>query len=216
LNERGLNERGLNERGLNDTTPIFSLPAETVRSLVGYNFHRGILGCGRRPTLGSAESLQLAASPPRVALAAIGVNQRENLGSMLRTAAALGIQKVLIGPQTADPFSRRTVRVSMATVLKQQLYALTDPEADLRRLQTAAQVRTVVTTLSPDATPLDQFVPDSRPCILVMGSEAEGIDPAIEQIATDRVTIPMQLGTDSLNVSVAAAIFMYELVTRMR
>ena len=152
----------------------------------------------------------------RTSLAAVGVNQRENLGSMLRTAAALGIEQVLIGPRTADPYSRRTVRVSMASVLKLKLYSLEQPVAELQRLQDTGGVRTVVTTLSPDATALDQFVADDRACILVMGNEADGIDPEIEEIATDRVTIPMRLGTDSLNVSVAAAIFIYELSTRLR
>ncbi len=132
---------------------------------------------------------------------------------MLRTSAALGIEKVLIGPLTADPYSRRTVRVSMGAVLKQRLYALKEPLAELSRLQSTGQVRTVVTTLSPEATPLDQFVTDDRAIILVMGGEAEGIDSAIEAMASDRVTIPMQLGTDSLNVSVAAAIFLYQLTS---
>ncbi len=201
---------------LTGTTPVFSLPVDQLRSLVGFEFHRGVLACGRRPIHNSLESLRLDDSHPPLALAAIGVKEHENLGSMLRSAAALGIEKVLLGPDTADPYSRRTIRVSMATVLKQQIYSLARPAIDLGRLQKTGQVRTVVTTLSANATPLDQFVADERGCILVMGNEAEGIDPEIEQMASDRVTIPMRLGTDSLNVSVAAAIFMYELTTRLR
>jgi tRNA G18 (ribose-2'-O)-methylase SpoU len=197
-------------------TPVFSLPRECVRRLVGYNFHRGVLACGRRPRWKAVATLDLADCRPPIALAPVGVNQRENLGSMLRTAAALGIDNILVGPNTADPYSRRTVRVSMAAVLKQRLYELDQPVGQLRALQATGKVRTVVTTLSHDAKPLDQFNADDRGCILVMGSEAEGIDPQIEAIATDRVTIPMKLGTDSLNVSVAAAIFMYELISRYR
>ena len=197
-------------------TPVFSLPREQVRALVGYKFHRGVLACGRRPDWRSIHELTLNRLQQPVALAAVGVNQRENLGSMLRTAAALGIENVLIGPNTADPFARRSVRVSMGAVLKQRLYRLDQPLAQLRSLGQSGRVRTVVTTLSGDAEPLERFVADDRACVLVLGSEAEGIDPEIEAIATDRVTIPMQLGTDSLNVSVAAAIFMYELVSRYR
>lgn len=201
---------------LADGMTVYSLPTEQIRSLVGYHFHRGILACGRRPPLRSIETMSLHGSERPLALAAFGVNHRENLGSMLRTAAALGIEDILISPATADPYSRRTVRVSMAAVLKQKLYLFEDPALELRRLQESGRYRTVVTTLAPDATPLDQFVADERACLLVMGSEAEGIDPEIESVATDRVTIPMRLGTDSLNVSVAAAIFMYELITRLR
>jgi tRNA G18 (ribose-2'-O)-methylase SpoU len=201
---------------LTDDTPVYSLPVEAIRSLVGYDFHRGILACGRRPIAASIDSLVFAEREPRLALAAVGVNERENLGSMMRTAAALGIKQVLIGPRTADPYSRRAVRVSMAAALKLRLIGLRQPVSELRRLQETGRFRTVVTTLSPDATTLDRFVADHRACILVMGNEADGIDPEIEEIATDRVTIPMGLGTDSLNVSVAAAIFMYELTARLR
>jgi tRNA G18 (ribose-2'-O)-methylase SpoU len=201
---------------LGDSTPIYVLPAGCVRQLVGYDFHRGVLACGRRPMLLSSDSLSFSHSPTPLALAAIGVNQRENLGSMLRTAAALGIDQILVGGETADPFSRRTVRVSMAAVLKQTLYRLVSPARELQQLQATYGMRTFVTTLSPDATPLDQVVMDERPGILVMGNEANGIDQAIEAIASDRVTIPMRLGTDSMNVSVATAIFMYELTTGLR
>jgi tRNA G18 (ribose-2'-O)-methylase SpoU len=201
---------------LRDETPIYVLPSGRVRQLVGYDFHRGVLACGRRPTLLTGDALSFAGSTTPLALAAIGVNQRENLGSILRTSAALGIDRILIGGETADPYSRRTVRVSMAAVLKQTLHRLESPASDLQRLQQTHGLRTFVTTLSSDATPLDQVVMDQRPGILVMGSEADGIDPGIEAIATDRVTIPMQLGTDSLNVSVAAAIFLYELTVGLR
>ena len=72
--------------------------------------------------------------------------------------------------------------------------------------------------LDPAATPLDRFIADdgalkSSPSILIVGNEADGVDPTIQEIATDRVTIPMHLGTDSLNVAVAAAVFMYELIS---
>ena len=201
---------------LTDDTPVYSLPAAAIRSLLGYDFHRGILACGRRPIWPLIDSIVFHESESRLALAAVGVNERENLGSMMRTAAALGIEQVLIGPRTADPYSRRAMRVSMATALKLRLTALDQPVVQLRKLQETGRVRTVVTTLSPEATTLDQFVADHRACILVMGNEAEGVDREIEELATDRLTIPMRLGTDSLNVSVAAAIFMYELAMRLR
>lgn len=199
---------------LDQPTPVYSLPSLQIRQLVGFNFHRGVLACGRRPKLPPLDMFQFRPGLPTIALAILGVNQRENLGGMMRSAAALGIENLLIGPKTADPFSRRTIRVSMATVLKQRLFRLEQPADQLARLQQTRNFRTIVTTLDSDATPLGQFQPDDRETILVVGNEAEGVDPATEQIATDRLTIPMQLGTDSLNVSVAAAIFMYELLHR--
>jgi tRNA G18 (ribose-2'-O)-methylase SpoU len=204
------------ESWLAQQTPLYSLPSDQIRRLVGFDFHRGVLACGRRPNLLTIDDLEFRTGAPTIALAMLGVNERENLGSMMRTAAALGIKNLLIGPKTADPLSRRAIRVSMATVLKQQLYMLDQPTDQLTRLQQTRNVRTIVTTLDSGATPLNKFEPDDREMILVVGNEADGVDPATQQIATDRVTIPMQLGTDSLNVSVAAAIFMYQLLNRHR
>ncbi len=72
-------------------------------------------------------------------------------------------------------------------------------------------VRVVAATLRADATPLSEFAFDDRPMLIVVGSEPDGLGCEIEASATDLVTIPMKLGTDSLNVSVAAAILMYEM-----
>jgi tRNA G18 (ribose-2'-O)-methylase SpoU len=132
----------------------------------------------------------------------------------MRTAAALGIENLLLGPRTEDPYARRCIRVSMATVFKQRLYELDRPESQLSRLQRTGNVRTIVTTLDADAVPLNQFAADDRPSILIVGNEADGVDRSVQDIATDRITIPMHLGADSLNVAVAAAIFMYELLSR--
>lgn len=196
---------------LNDATPIYSLSKESIQQLVGYDFHRGILACGRRPEIGSLDELTFDPGRPPIGLAVFGVSQRDNLGSMIRTATALGINRLLLGPKTADPYSRRAIRVSMATIFQQQLYQLPEPVTQLRELGRLRHVRTIVTTLDRDAMALDQFVPDDRPMILVVGNEADGVGAEIEAVATDRVTIPMQLGTDSLNVSIAAAIILYQL-----
>ena len=203
-------------RWLSAETPLYSLSSEQVRRLVGFDFHRGMLACGRRPKLRSPDELEFKPGAPAISVAAVGVVEPENLGSLIRTASALGIDQVLIGPKTADPFSRRAIRVSMAAVLKQNLYELDRPAAQLSDLQRSRNCRTIVATLDSDATPLSHFVADDRPSILVIGNEAEGVDQAIQDVATDRVTIPMRLGVDSLNVSVAAAIFMYELLGRYR
>ncbi len=198
---------------VSEGTTVYSLPRDRMRALVGFEFHRGMLACGTRPPMRSAEQLRGTGLPSNLALAVLGVNQRDNLGSMLRSAAALGVVDILIGPKTADPYSRRAVRVSMAAVLKQTLYAIDRPVEQLAYLSDRCGYRTVVTTLG-DAIPLDHFVRDERPIVLCVGSEAEGVEPEVERVATDRVTIPMKLGTDSLNVAVATAIFLYELGRR--
>ena len=199
---------------LGESTPLYSLPPEQIRELVGFHFHRGMLACGARPPLRFSDELRL--QDGAMALAVLGVHEKENLGSMMRTAAALGIENLLLGLKTADPFSRRVIRVSMGAAFHLNLFALDDPAKELTDLQRTGKVRIIATTLDRAAATLDQFVVDDRSSILIVGNEAEGIHPSIQRIATDRVTIPMQLGTDSLNVSIAAAIFMYQLLCRRR
>jgi tRNA G18 (ribose-2'-O)-methylase SpoU len=94
--------------------------------------------------------------------------------------------------------------------LTHHFFRFSDPIKQLQQLAESAQVRTIASTLA-GSTPIGQFARDDRPMILMVGNEAQGIDAEIQSLATDRVRIPMQLGTDSLNVSVAAAILMYEL-----
>ncbi|QDT06421.1 23S rRNA (guanosine-2'-O-)-methyltransferase RlmB [Rubripirellula lacrimiformis] len=197
-----------------DEVPIYVVSAQQIRELVGYDFHRGMLAEGRRPPQHSLSELDFDGPGPQVALAVFGVSQRDNLGSMIRTASALGIRRLVIDRRTADPFSRRAVRVSMGTVFKQAVFQADDPVGDLVQLADQQNVRVVATTLGEDAIPLEQFQWDGRPILLVVGSEPDGVGRQVELAATDRVTIPMQLGTDSLNVSVAAAIFMYQLCMR--
>ena len=193
---------------------IFSLPKAKIRELVGYRFHRGVLACGRRPPIQDCRELAERLGPRQLAIAADGVTLRENLGSMCRSAAAFGVSNILLGPLSADPLARRSVRVSMGAVLKQQFYRLRDPVSDLSMMRNEFNIRTVVTTLSPNATPIEKFEPDDRPCVLVMGGEANGVCEEVQATASDRVTVPMKMGTDSLNVAVAAAVFLYEICRR--
>lgn len=200
--------------------PVYVLSAAAIRKLVGFDFHRGVIACGRRPTFLSvaelvafrsanvARSEHIFAERKATILCVLGVSQQDNLGSMIRTAMALGVDRLIVGPKTADPYSRRAIRVSMAAVFGMTVYQLNDPAVELASL---AGVRTVVTTLDSGATPLDEFVIDDRPMVLVVGSEPDGVDAGVQVAATDRVTIPMRGGIDSMNVAVAAGVFLYAL-----
>lgn len=194
------------------SVPIFAVPKDQLSQLVGFHFHRGVMACGLRKPLLLADELEWDRVP--FALAVLGVSEPENLGSMLRSAAAMGVQHVLVGPATIDPFSRRVLRVSMANALKLRFYDLPDPSATLRHWGASGRVRTLATTLHASAKPIESVVLAGQPVLLMMGNEAQGLSPDVLEAATDRVTIPMQLGADSLNVAVAAAIFLYELSYR--
>ena len=198
-------------RQVSPSTPIYVLSRDRLRELVGFDFHRGVLACGRRRPFRSLDDLCWSAGDTPLALAIIGVTELENVGSLLRSAAGFGIRHVLIGPQTADPFSRRVIRVSMANVFSLQLYQLDHPVDQLQQLQQRLHVRAIATTLDRYATPLANFVADAHGAVLIVGNEASGLGQEILDCATDRMTIPMQPGIDSLNVAVAGAVFMYGL-----
>ena len=190
------------------TTDLYVLSREQIESLVGFAFHRGMLACGRRP---SSISLSQLNGKSQLVLAVPGVGDRDNLGNMLRTAAGFGVEQIIVDDRTVDPFSRRVVRVSMATVLRQQFYLAKDLSSELRCLSDRCGFRTIATTLDRESVPIREFRHDDRPVILLVGNESGGLDRSVVSAATDRVTIPMAAGVDSLNVSLAAAIFMYEL-----
>lgn len=195
---------------LDPSVDVLIAAPDMLRQLVGFDFHRGVLACGTRPPQQPVSELPRPPSGIPV-IFACGVTIPENLGSMIRSAAAFGIQSVVVTPDTADPFSRRVLRVSMAAVLRMAVFTSDRPAPDLEQLADSGGYRIVATTLAPDAQPIGEFVHDERPLVILLGSEAEGLPPRIQRLATDRVTIPMRRGVDSLNVAVAAGITLYAL-----
>ena len=217
--ESVLVEAGRHRRLVETLDPSIELlvaAPDTLRKLVGYDFHRGVLACGVRPPMLGIESLPPPSGRAASLMIACGVTDAENLGSMIRSAAAFGVDSLVITPDTADPLSRRVLRVSMAAALKIAVYTAADPVHDFQRLVRERNYRIVATTLSEDAYPLADFLSDERPLALLLGNEAEGLPDPILRVATDRVTIPMRQDVDSLNVAVAAGITLYTLFSQPR
>ncbi len=180
-----------------------------VESIVGFDFHRGVLGCGlRKPVLTLREDFLPWTDRGETLVGVVGVQDPENLGGILRSCAALGIARVVIGPGSADPLSRRVLRVSMGTVLQLQLFRSRDLAGDLRWLRDERQITSVATTLSADSQALET-TQRSGPVLILIGNERYGLPAEIQSVADQRVTIAMELGTDSLNVCVAAGIVMH-------
>jgi tRNA G18 (ribose-2'-O)-methylase SpoU len=182
---------------------------ELLEQLVGFNFHRGVLGCGlRKPWLSVRTDFALATNPQETLMCLVGVEDLENLGGILRCCSAFGIQRVIIGPGTADPLSRRALRVSMGTVLSLQLYRSKNITEDLKLLSNELGITTVATVLQDDSQPLEQ-TSRNGPTMILVGNERYGLAADIQAAADMRVKIEMDLGTDSLNVCLAAGITMH-------
>lgn len=190
----------------------FIAPGREVSRLLGFPFHSGVIGLGLVP---ASPPLELAV--PRTGEAHVVVlpetASAENLGTLIRLAAALGVHAVLCGPRCAHPFLRRTVRVSMGAVFSIPVLRSADLHADLRRLGTAFGFELLATVLSPDAEPLGRLPAAPRSAVL-FGPEGPGLAPADIAACHRRITIPMHAGIDSLNVGVAAGIVLWELFAR--
>jgi tRNA G18 (ribose-2'-O)-methylase SpoU len=191
--------------------PVYLGSDGVLMSLTGFHVHRGALASVHRRELASLEAV--VADARRIVVIEDIVNHT-NLGAIFRTAAALGIEGVVISPQAADPLYRRSVRVSMGavfTVPYARARSWPDGIADLR----AAGFRTLALTPAPGALSLGSVVlaADDRVAIVV-GTEGEGLTPEVIEACDAAVQIPMSAGVDSLNVATAAGIAFWELRPR--
>jgi tRNA G18 (ribose-2'-O)-methylase SpoU len=188
-------------------TPVLVVDDKAVEKIVGFNFHRGVLACGRRRGFATVDKVAAGRSTATLVVCP-DVQDPENLGAVLRISAALGADAVVLGRRCADPFSRRVLRVSMGAALRLPLTESNDLAADLRRLQSAWQYELIATVLDPDAEPLAQMSRSQR-IALLFGSEGHGLERSLVELCDRKATIPMQPGADSLNVAVTAGIFLY-------
>jgi tRNA G18 (ribose-2'-O)-methylase SpoU len=187
---------------------IYAAPAGAVEAIIGYKFHSGVLACGRRKPPAALDDLA-AAWPEDVTLVILPeVTKLDNLGSLLRVSGAFGAGAVILGPRCCDPFYRKALRVSMGAAFSLSLYRSADLAGDLVRLRQRWSVELVATVLDEDAQPLDE-VRRVRRVGLLLGNEGFGLRPGEVELCDRKVRIPMKLGTDSLNVAAAAAVFLY-------
>lgn len=188
---------------------VFVVPHEALQEITGVKFHAGILACGIRPAPLAVEEM-LKRLPARATLVVCpNIHNVDNIGSLIRISAGFGIDAIVLGEHCHDPFFRQSVRVSMGTIFKMPLVRSENIRTDLQRLKDGG-IELIATVLDEDAEPLSAVNRSDRIAIL-LGNEAQGLERDIVQLCQRKVTIPMNLGTDSLNVAVAGGIFLYEL-----
>ncbi len=184
------------------------VPHSLVPDVVGFKFHRGLLGCGqRKPRLALRDALGTVDGADTIPVL-VGVQDLENLGCILRTCAGLGLTRVIIGPGCCDPFARRALRVSMGAVFKLQLLYSQYVADDLAWLQETAGVECIATSLGVRSTQLEQ-ASRSGPVAIFVGNEKAGLPEEVQNLASRQIRIDMDSGIDSLNVSVAAGIVLH-------
>jgi tRNA G18 (ribose-2'-O)-methylase SpoU len=188
--------------------PVYLAAKDIISGIVGFPFHRGVLALGhRKPDLPLSESLAGLQSATRLVICP-EINDVENLGGLMRTGAGLGYGHFLLGPSCCDPFARRAIRTSMGTVFELNIIRSQDLHADLCHLKVQSGFEWHAAVIDTGAAVLQGISPPARVGLLI-GSEAHGLGETWLDCADKKVTIPMSLGTDSLNVGVAAGIFMH-------
>lgn len=185
--------------------PFFRADADVMAQVVGFHLNRGVLAVARRP-----EPLRLpdVLADARTVAVLEGVNDHENIGSIFRNAAGLGVDAVIFGGACADPLYRRSVRVSMGHVLLVPFAHATSWPADLDMLR-SNDFRLISLTPDPEVAALSQVVDAPRVAFMV-GAEGPGLTETAMRAGDVRARIPMARGTDSLNVATAAALAFYE------
>lgn len=188
--------------------PVYVAPPAMLENVIGFQFHSGILACGHRPAVQKLEGWFPATKRPALIVGCPQISDPDNLGTLIRTAAAFGADGLMVGPSAADPFSRRTLRISMGNAFFLSIFESTDFSRDLQQMQQAHGFCVVASVLAPDAVPLAKM---SRPerMILLMGNEDDGLDPVLVRQSDLKVTIPMADRIDSLNVGIAAGIMLH-------
>ncbi len=185
--------------------PCYVVSEPMAEQVTGFHVHRGALASlERRPLPGVAEVLAGA----RTVVVLEDIVDHTNVGAVFRSAAALGIDAVLLAPRCADPLYRRSIKVAMGAVFSTPWTRLPDWYDALPDLS-ARGFTTVALTLAADAVPVEQAVAGVDRVALVLGTEGHGLSPRWENSADRRADIPMREGIDSLNVAAAAAVACY-------
>lgn len=196
--------------------PVYTADSRTLEQLTGFALTRGVLAAFYRPELPTLA--QVCAGARRVAVLE-GLNDPTNVGAVMRSAAALGMDAVLLTPSCCDPLHRRAVRVSMGTVFQvpwtrigQQVQDW--PEGGMMLLREMG-FATVAMALSEDSVEIDDpcLVREERLAV-ILGAEGDGLAKTTIARCDYTARIPMLHGVDSLNVAAASAVAFWQLCRR--
>ncbi len=195
---------------LDPRVPVLVLPHSLAQQLVGYNFHTGILACGRRLPQPSLDHLAQAPAPFPLILVGTKLENPDNLGTLIRVASGFGCRGMLLGQGSADPFSRRVLRVSMGQSLFLPLRITASLIQELQELRRRWGYRLLAAEVTPQAAPLEQ-VHRKGPVALLLGNEDQGVPQQLLRLCDQVAQVPMHDLAPSLNVAIAGAIFVYHL-----
>lgn len=195
LNERGKSQvEGLKSRGVD----VEMISDKLMKSLSGTETPQGILAVLEFHPLPVPTTLNFVLIPDQI-------RDPGNLGTLLRSAAATGVQAVLLPPETTDAFAPKVVRSGMGAHFRLPIYSMTWDEIQART--EGLQIHLA------DMDGISCWETDLRqPLVLIVGSEAEGASEQARKVVTQKISIPMAGNVESLNAGVAGSVLMFEVV----
>ena len=201
-------EEALAARG-NPEVDCVVVPTDIVERIAGFDLHRGVLASGNRASIETHSLDDIIPKPdqPATVLCCDSINNMDNIGMLFRTAAAFGVDAVLLSPDCHDPLYRKSLRVSIGHALTVPFLRSDDWAADLGRLRTTFCTTVVGASTGAASRPLAEVTPPGR-VALVVGSEFAGLGSDSLAACDHLARIPMAPGVDSLNVAVASAVML--------
>jgi len=201
--------RSLLETIRKSDVPVYVAADKLIEEIIGFRFHKGIMAVGYYPKkLNLSDSLK-DLKRPFFLVALNAVNDPQNVGLIVRNAAAFGAQALIIDHATYDPYYRKAVRVSMGTIFGLPVCYEDDIASSLTELKKKYDTRIIAATPAKGARDIAKVRLSGNICF-VFGNEDKGVSRKVLSIADARVRIPISKAVDSLNVSAAAAVCLYE------
>ncbi|MBP2237275.1 tRNA G18 (ribose-2'-O)-methylase SpoU [Sinorhizobium kostiense] len=189
-----------------EDVPVYAADARVFDAIAGFNMHRGVLAIGRPDRVPSRDALLASLPASSLVLAACGISNHDNMGSLFRNAAAFGVDAALMDQSSCDPMYRKAIRVSVGSVLVLP-FAREGTAAELIDQLNAAGFS--IWGLSPRGETDIADIPPAPRTALLVGTEGEGLSPAILS-AVRTARIRQRPGLDSLNVAMAAGIALHQ------
>ncbi|HEY5648077.1 MAG TPA: RNA methyltransferase [Nitrospiria bacterium] len=186
--------------------PVFEVRDSVLDGLKETKTVQGAVGLFRKPAPSSG-------NPTPFSVMACGLRDPGNLGTLFRVSEAAGVDEVLVTPGTVDPFNPKSLRAGMGSQFRMPGFEVADPPDRLSRIKKkGGQVIASIPRGGSDPADLDL----TRPGVLLVGQEADGLPGPLLAAATHRVTIPMLREVESLNTAIAAGILLYERIRQKK
>lgn len=187
---------------------VYVAEKSLLETLTGFAMFQGVMAVARIPERPSLEQILKQSAKPNLFVATDGVGNAENLGTLVRNCAAFSVDALFISQSSSSPFLRRAVRSSMGGVFKIPVLEKLDLAGTFQELR-----RRKVRCIGAHPHANGKTLPDldlTGDCCIVFGNEAHGISESVLAACDEVAAVPMPINVDSMNVSSAGAVFLYE------